>query len=97
MLTCLSSRNVNIITWGHSNIQKSLWYNWSQNSKDSTMTFVFYREIKSRLFYFTKAMLSRQRIRFIICHFHIKTLRVFLTPQLWPNSSSMFSKTGAEQ
>lgn len=73
MLMCLSSRNVNIITWGHSNIQKSLWYNWSQNSKDSTMTFVFYREIKSRLFYFTKAMLSRQRIRFIICHFHIKT------------------------
>lgn len=77
MLMWLSSRNVNTITWGHSNIQKSLRYNWSQNSKDSTVIFVFYREIKSLLFYFTKATLSRQRIRFIICHSHIKTLRVF--------------------
>lgn len=77
MLTCLSSKPVNTITWGHSNTQKSLRYNWSQNSKDSTMIFVFfYREIKSLLFYFPKATLSRQRIRFIICHSH-KTLRVF--------------------
>lgn len=98
MLMWLSSRNVNTITWGHSNIQKSLRYNWSQNSKDSTVIFVFYREIKSLLFYFTKATLSRQRIRFIICHSHIKTLRVI------PDSSTrakLFQyvppETGAEQ